>query len=73
MQKKIRTLLKIKNNIQKIRKDRGLSQAGLSKVSGIPKTTIIALENGKLWSPSDPTVLSLCQALNAKKEDIFYL
>lgn len=68
-----RTLLKLKNNIAKYRKEAGLSQAGLTKLSGISKIMITALENKRVIVPSDPTVNALCKALNKTVGELFYL
>ena len=60
------------NHLQEIRWQKGWSQAQLSRISGIPQSTINAIENNERI-PSVLIALKLAHALSVKVEDIFTL
>lgn len=62
----------MKNNLQKIRWDKNLSQKQLSLKSGVPQSVISSVENG-LTTPSLTTALRLAKALEISVEDIFQI
>lgn len=58
-------------NLQKIRKDRGLSQSELSKASGVPLKTIQGYEGIKnINQAAAITVYKLAKALGVESADI---
>lgn len=61
----------LKNNIKKVRQERGLSQEALAKVVGTTRQTIIAIEKN-LFNPSAKLALLLTIALNESFEKLFY-
>lgn len=60
----------MKNNLQKIRWEKNLSQKTLSQKSGVPQSVISSVENG-LTIPNLITALRLAKALGVAVEDIF--
>lgn len=64
-------LLVLKNNLKKIRAEKGLSQAELAELVGVSRNTISSIETGQ-FSPTAKLALVLCIALNKKFEDVFY-
>ena len=63
----------VKNKLQKLRWEKGISQTQLSKESGIKQQMISSIENNQLSSPSVKTALKLARALKVSVEDIFEL
>lgn len=63
----------MKNNLQKLRWERNLSQAKLSLCAGVKQQTISKIENHPETNPSIRTVLRLAHALNVPVDDIFSL
>lgn len=63
----------MKNNLQKLRWEKGISQTQLSKESGIKQQMISSIENNQLSTPSVKTALKLARALKVSVEDIFEL
>ena len=63
---------RLTNHLQKIRWDREWSQTTLSRRSGVPQSTITAIENNERI-PSVVIALKLADALSLKVEDIFTL
>ncbi len=63
--------LELKNNLKKIRKEKGYSQTELAKLVGVSRQTISSIETGQ-YSPTAKLALILCVALDKKFEDIFY-
>lgn len=61
----------LKNNLKKIRAEKGLSQAGLAEMVGVSRNTISSIETGQ-FSPTAKLALVICIALDKKFEDIFY-
>lgn len=62
----------MKNNLQKIRWEKNLSQKTLSQKSNVPQSVISSVENG-LTVPNLITALRLAKALGVSIEDIFSL
>jgi transcriptional regulator with XRE-family HTH domain len=61
----IRTILS--NNLEKFRKDKGLSQMSLAERAGLSQDVVSAVERMKNW-PSVPTLEKLAKALNVNPE-----
>lgn len=62
--------VEIEYRLWKIRTDKGISSGQLAKLSGVGKTTINDIENGR----HDPTVHTLCLlagALDVAPEDLY--
>lgn len=62
----------MKNNLQKIRWEKNLSQKTLSQKSGVSQSVISSVENG-LTMPNLITALRLAKALGVSVEEIFSL
>ncbi len=62
----------MKNNLQKIRWEKNLSQKTLAQKSGVPQSVISSVENG-LTTPNLTTALRLAKALGVSVEEIFTL
>lgn len=56
-------------NIQRIRKQRGLTQEQLAEAIGVTSNTVSRLECGALY-PALDTVIALCNALNTNADSI---
>ncbi len=63
-------ILDMKNRVKEYRLKRGLSQEELSKLCGIPRTTISAIESGKAV-PSVDYAIKLSKALGCSVEELF--
>lgn len=59
-----------KNRVQEFRWKRGWSQEQLSRESGVPRSTIHAVENG-VRVPSVHIALKLAAALSVTVDDLF--
>ena len=62
----------MKNKLRYVREEIGMTQEGLSKKSGISRTTISALENNEKKAASSKTLLALASALNTSVTCIFF-
>lgn len=62
----------VKNNMQAIRKDKGLTQEQLAEAVGVTRQTIIAIEKGN-YTPSVMLALKIAVYFNLPVENIFYL
>jgi putative transcriptional regulator len=63
---------KLQNNLQQIRKARGLTQQQLSESAAVSRKSIHAVENG-VYIPSTMLALKIAKTLNCSVEDIFQL
>ena len=63
---------KLQNNLQQIRKARGLTQQQLSESANVSRKSINAVENG-VYIPSTVLALKIAKTLNCSVEDIFEL
>lgn len=63
---------KLQNNLQQIRKARGLTQQQLSESADVSRKSINAVENG-VYIPSTVLALKIAKTLNCLVEDIFEL
>lgn len=62
----------MKNNIRKLRKERGLRQEDLAQILGVTRQTIIAIENDK-YNPTLELAMKIARFLETPVEDIFIL
>lgn len=63
--------LVLKNNVKKIRTEKGLSQSELAEMVGVSRNTISSIETGQ-FSPTAKLALVICIALEKKFEELFY-
>ena len=63
--------LVLKNNLKKVRNDKGLSQNTLAEMTGVSRNTISSIETGQ-FNPTAKLALILCIALDKKFEELFY-
>lgn len=59
--------------IRRTREQRGLSQAGLAREAGMPRTTLIHIETGELGTPDPAKLQRIARALDIDAEDLFAL
>jgi len=64
--------MKIKNDLQSIREQRGIAAAELARRVGISRPTIYAIEAGT-YTPNTSVALKLARALECRVEDLFSL
>lgn len=60
----------MKNNIEILRKSKGMTQQALAATVGVSRQTIISLENGK-YSPSIELAFKLARVFEKSIEDLF--
>lgn len=60
----------MKNNIEILRKSKGMTQQALAAAVGVSRQTIISLENGK-YSPSIELAFKLARLFEKRIEDLF--
>jgi len=63
----------MKIKLKEIREKKGITQEELAARSGVSRTTISDLENEKIESTTNGTMLKIAEALNCKINDIFLL
>ena len=63
---------KLQNNLQQMRKSRGLTQQQLSESADVSRKSINAVENG-VYIPSTVLALKIAKTLNCSVEEIFEL
>ncbi len=61
----------LKNNLEKMRKDRGLTQDDLSDILQVSRQTICSLENGK-YNPSIILAFKIARFFETSIENIFF-
>lgn len=62
----------MENRLQVLRWERNLSQQELADKSGVSKSTIGGIENGRVKNPSVKNAVYLAKALGVDVTDIFY-
>lgn len=60
----------MKNNLEELRKERGIKQEELADVLKVSRQTISSLENGR-YNPSIILAFKIAEYFNKKIEDIF--
>jgi len=60
----------IAKNIERLRKQRGLSQDKLPKLADISHNTIIKIESGAIQSPTMDTAQKIAKALDVSLDDL---
>ena len=63
---------KLINNLERYRKEAGLTQQDLSEKAEVSRKSINAIENG-IYIPSTVLALKIAKTLNCKVEDLFQL
>jgi putative transcriptional regulator len=63
---------KLQNNLQQIRKARGLTQQQLSESADVSRKSINAVENG-IYIPSTVLALKIAKTLECSVEELFEL
>ena len=63
---------KLLNNLEKLRKEAGLTQQDLSESANVSRKSINAIENG-IYVPSTVLALKISKTLKCKVEDLFKL
>ena len=63
---------KLLNNLEKLRKEAGLTQQDLSESANVSRKSINAIENG-IYVPSTVLALKISRTLKCKVEDLFKL
>jgi putative transcriptional regulator len=63
---------RLRNNLQQIRKARGLTQQQLSESADVSRKSINAVENG-IYIPSTVLALKIAKTLECSVEDLFEL
>ena len=64
--------IKLLNNLEKLRKNSGLTQKELSESADVSRKSINAIENG-IYVPSTVLALKISKTLVCKVEDLFRL
>ena len=62
----------IKNNVNKLRIDKKMTQEELATLVGVSRQTIIAIEKGN-YTPSVHLALKLSKEFKLKVDEIFYI
>lgn len=60
----------MENNIQRLRKERKITQDELGKMCGVSRQTIISLENGK-YNPSINLAYKIAKVFDCIIEEVF--
>lgn len=60
----------MKNRIEKMRRERGISQEELVKLAGVSRQTVSSLENGR-YNPSITLAYKIARLFGAAIEDVF--
>ena len=62
----------MKNDVVRLRKERGMTQDELGKILQVSRQTIVAIETGR-FNPSLPLALRLAREFSKTVEEIFFL
>ena len=60
----------VKNNLEQLRKEKGINQMELAEILKVSRQTISSLENGR-YNPSIILAFKIAEYFNKKIEDIF--
>jgi len=60
----------VKNNLEKLRKEKGIKQEELAEILKVSRQTISSLENGK-YNPSIVLAFKIAAYFDKKIEDVF--
>lgn len=60
----------LQNCVEELRKEQGLSLRQLERISGVPRSTIESIQQGR--EPGVGTALALCRALGKHVEEVFW-
>jgi transcriptional regulator with XRE-family HTH domain len=60
------------SKIRKVRAEKGMTQAQLSRKSGVSRTTISGLETGKITVTTTATLIKIADALETTVDAIFF-
>lgn len=60
----------VKNSVQRLRSNRGLTQEGLATAAGVSRQTVIAIEKGN-YTPSVLLALKIARIFKVPVEDVF--
>ena len=58
-------------NLERLRRDAGLSMMKLSEISGVSYPTIVKIEAGRIGEVTVRTIVRLADALKCKPEELF--
>lgn len=62
----------LRNNLRKLRSDKGLNQSETGRLVGVSRQTISSVEGGE-YNPSITLVLKLADLFNVKVEQMFWM
>jgi putative transcriptional regulator len=62
----------VKNEVNRYRSEKGMTQEALAEKAGVSRQTIIAIEKGN-YTPSVLLAIRLARAFGARVEDLFSL
>ncbi len=62
----------MKNDIRRLRKEKGLRQEDVANLVGVTRQTIIAVENDK-YNPTLELAMKLAHLLGVTVEEVFFL
>jgi transcriptional regulator with XRE-family HTH domain len=60
---------KLGQNLKRIRKEKGISQGDIVRVSGMPKSFVSSVENGKT-NPTLATIAKLAKAVKVSVDEL---
>ena len=63
-------MISIKNKVEKLRKEEGMTQQSLADRMGVSRQTIISLENGK-YNPSIMLAYKIARTFQLSIEEVF--
>jgi len=62
----------MRNDIRALRKDKGLRQEDLARMTGVTRQTIIAVENDR-YNPTLELAMKISRELGRSVEELFFL